>query len=665
MKKMGRKWTVLVMVIAMLAGNLPMMEANAMADENSDKIHFIGLEGLSDAILLESNGKFAMVDSGEDTDYPDGKDTRYPDRPGITKYEGYEDTVIAYMKSVGVTKDNFEFYLGTHAHSDHIGSADEVILEFEPERVYIMEYKDEYIKSEEHLWDNLYVYDNMIAAAKEVGAALIQNFDVEAPVIPEISDSESDEELDEVSTTGNPNFMFGDMAIQIMNYDDDYKTEPKNDLNETSLGVLVEVNGHRTFLAGDINNHDGDEDRIAVELGEVDVLKVGHHGMDGSTTIDFLKTLNPDYVISTGGSYGWLSAVKDRFSVLEEMAKEKGTRLYFTQEYKMQYGGEGIVLDYTGEEIVNNVPTYVSFFYQTADEPFLSCYRDGYRQKYYGFVKIDKDYYYFNNSEYAERDEWIYYRGQKYYFDEQGIMKTGWLKENGKWYYFGERGDGALRVSWFEIDGKWYFADKNGVMQTGWIESKGNRYYLDSDGVMATGWQYIGGRKLYFGDANDGALKKGWFQVDGLWYYVDSQYRLKQGWFLDDNNWYYMDQNGAAQTGWVLDGSTWYYLDARGVMQTGWVLDGSTWYYMNGSGAMLTGWVLDGNTWYYMNGSGAMQTGWVLDGNTWYYMNGSGAMQTGWVLVNGSWYYLKSNGSMAANEIIDGYRLGASGAWIQ
>ena len=155
------------------------------AASSSAKIHFFTLPSNTEAILLECNGQFGMVDSGEDNDYPTGNDPRYPSRPGIVQGQGYEDQVISYMRSVGVTQDNFEFYIGTHPHSDHIGSADEIIRAFHPKRVYIQEYKDSYISNPLALWDNLYVYDNMIAAAKEVGATLIQNFDPSAPLYPE------------------------------------------------------------------------------------------------------------------------------------------------------------------------------------------------------------------------------------------------------------------------------------------------------------------------------------------------------------------------------------------------------------------------------------------------------------------------------------------------
>ena len=113
------------------------------ASGNTTRIHFISLYGASDAILLESNGHFGMVDSGEDWDYPSGSTgSKYPYRYGITTNEGYEQQVIHYLKQLGVEKLNF--YIATHAHSDHIGSGDEIIEHFPVDCLYIAEYDDSY-----------------------------------------------------------------------------------------------------------------------------------------------------------------------------------------------------------------------------------------------------------------------------------------------------------------------------------------------------------------------------------------------------------------------------------------------------------------------------------------------------------------------------------------
>ena len=62
---------------------------------------------------------------------------------------------------------------------------------------------------------------------------------------------------------------------------------------------------------------------------------------------------------------------------------------------------------------------------------------------------------------------------------------------------------------------------------------------------------------------------------------------------------------------------------------------------------------------------GIMATGWYNDNGTWYYLSESGAMKTGWFKdTDGRWYYLQESGAMACNTTIDGYELGANGAWI-
>ncbi len=121
------------------------------------------------------------------------------------------------------------------------------------------------------------------------------------------------------------------------------------------------------------------------------------------------------------------------------------------------------------------------------------------------------------------------------------------------------------------------------------------------------------------------------------------------------------------QTGWVqLADGTWNFYDATGTkLVNNWANVGGVWYYLKADGVMATGWQQVGTTWYYLNASGAMQTGWVNDNGTWYYLQSSGAMATGWISDNGTWYYLNASGAMLANTTVDGYVLGASGAWIQ
>lgn len=103
---------------------------------------------------------------------------------------------------------------------------------------------------------------------------------------------------------------------------------------------------------------------------------------------------------------------------------------------------------------------------------------------------------------------------------------------------------------------------------------------------------------------------------------------------------------------------------------TGWVkADDGTWTFNDVTGTKLTSkWINDKGAWYYLKADGIMATGWYNDNGTWYYLNpASGAMVTGWLKDpnSGLWYYLAGSGAMLANTVVDGYRLGASGAWIK
>ena len=418
-------------------------------------IHILPFAG-TDAIVLESNGRFGIVDSGEDSDYPDGSDPRYPLRPGIVKGSGVEDAVVAYLKNLGVNSGNLEFYLGTHPHSDHIGSADEIIREFRPQRVYLAEYQDSFISDEARLWDNQYVYDRAIAAAKETGAILIQNLDPNAPVEPAPNPVEAQSDLTAVgdapqadvldaegvmerfgvdptdqddpynsellpeegiavtrsvdpnlihehapdpSTTGSPFFTLGDMNIEIVNYGDDYKFNPVPDANYFSWGVKVKAGGSTAFLAGDINNYDGDEDRLSGMIGHVDLLKLAHHGLSGSNTPSYLTALSPTYAVQTGNS-----------SNLPEYATKTLDRLgvrYFTAPEASANGYGAVVATFARDGLHLNVMKDAATYHAFNHDPRLVLYYQGLKQAYQGWKKLGGSWYWFANSAAATQNSWI------------------------------------------------------------------------------------------------------------------------------------------------------------------------------------------------------------------------------------------------------------------
>ena len=140
---------------------------------------FILSSGSSDAILVESGGWYGIIDGGEDADLPDGSDPRYPARTGIAvAAASTTEWLLQYLDDQGVNDTNVAFYLGTHAHSDHIANADDIIYKYRPKVILSPEYSDEWITDDNSLWDNQYVYDRLVTAANwavdSYGATFIQ-----------------------------------------------------------------------------------------------------------------------------------------------------------------------------------------------------------------------------------------------------------------------------------------------------------------------------------------------------------------------------------------------------------------------------------------------------------------------------------------------------------
>lgn len=708
---------------------LPAQRVSAATKATDAKIHFINLNTNNDAILLECNGAFGMVDSGEDNGYPDGSSKRYPWRAGIVKGNGQAQNVTQYLRSVGVKR--LEFYIGTHPHSDHIGNAHQIIKTFRPKRVYLRPYKDSFITNKTRLWDNLYVYDNTLKAIKEVnrqassaedGITLIQYFNKNAAYIDPLrkvknssnkktsvrtyqsastylaaADDSPNEELTDtagesadtsevtvsdaapaagiqtqeglssddmvvdytpmvpndtydaapLSLTGSskpqtarPKFTLGDgMTIEIMNYDARLSAP---DANYFCLGVKVTANGSTAFLSGDINNYRGDEDRLASQLGHVDILKLGHHGYYGSNTSGYLRRLSPDIAILTG------TTGQTRQQMWNALASTN-TRTYITTLYA---GSTGATVVNMNSKVSTNIGRSAQL-----SKKIVS-----------GYSANMKAYLYMKNGKKVVGGGFQRSGSTGYYFPagSDTPLTDRWLRLKNKWYYFGSTG--KMATGWSKIGGYWYYSNKNGVMQVGWLDHKGKKYYLTSKGYMVTGDKKIG--KYWYHFRSDGSMLTGWLKNR---YYYDEQgrwipNRSRSGWQKYDkgykwrysngtyakNTWktikgrrYHFDSNGYRATGITkIDGKT-YYFKSNGRLSTGWQTVSGQRYYFTSKG-MYTGFHSIRGKRYYFRSNGTLyrkQGLKTINGKT-YLFSSSGAIATGWQTINGKKYHFAANGAM-------------------
>lgn len=689
------------------------------------KIHFISLHSTTDAILLESNGHYGLVDSGEDWDYPDGTD--YVLRSGVTQGIGYEEQVIYYLEQFGVEK--LDFYIATHSHSDHIGTGDEILRRFPTDRLYIQEYKDEYLyaghtdpndpyytgEGDQKLWDNQYVFDTLIQAAQETGTQIIMNLDLE-------------------ENAGYRSFTMGDMTIDIMNYERDRDENgniiPVYEENCNALVVLVSAYGRTALLSSDMDPWTGGKDGLSDTVKIVNQLseKLGAAGDSGTERRAAADQIPKSYAVQNYEVWNGVTLSQpETAGVNDPSGDPEGENPNALDESKvnMNSGFSVDLLKMSHHAIDYNNTTY--FLTSVNPETVVVT---GYESFYNGRMRAcmpDADVFFTTTdsaavvaqfsadgiqTQYAKTEPgWLSYNDTEFYMDDNGRLATGYWVIDGQEYCFTKRGTAQTADGWVtdqeggqhywygdghsaksewieEADGTKKYCDENGFMTTGWKQIDSDWYYFDKNGVMAADtwigdyyvdesgkwlesyrkphWEFRGSNWYYL-NADGSCVKNQWMTIDGKLYYFNASGHMARNWNKFGSSWYYMAGDGAVKTGWCWDGSAWYYMDSSGIMQTGWLHDGNARYYLSSSGAMQKGWHWIDTAWYYFNNSGVMQTGWLLDGGAWYYLNGSGAMQKGWLLDGSTWYYLNDSGVMQKGWRWIGnawYYLNGSGAML-
>ncbi len=260
-------------IIVVAIGNkyvneIPITNETFNYENGDDRIHFLNTAN-SDCIILESNGKFALIDSGEGNENPRRK----------TEYKGYRDEVISYIKKVASDKNgyvNFEFILGTHMHYDHSGNFEAIFKDekITAEKAYFKEFNESVAtEMETGDWGNKVTYEKILKVLE------IKNI----PVISDLPDEE---------------FKFGDFTLRFLNTVTPEELYEKGE-NASSVGVIVRKGEKTAFLSADFTKDSGLEGIYVDDIGDVDLLKIGHHGYYGSSSMAFLKVLKPEITIVT------------------------------------------------------------------------------------------------------------------------------------------------------------------------------------------------------------------------------------------------------------------------------------------------------------------------------------------------------------------------------
>lgn len=213
-------------------------EENKKTDSNNTdvvKVEYIDV-GQADAILIENNKKYMLIDAGNNED---------------------GDLLVNYFKDKNIT--DFEYVVGTHPHEDHIGGMDNIIKNFNIKNYYMPD-----------CYTTTKTFEELLDALEE------KNLSFETPDI----DSE---------------FVLGDALFKVL-----YTGTDKRDLNNTSIVLRMTYKDVSFMFTGDATNVT--EKKILAKDLQSDVLKVGHHGSQYSTSDEFLDKVNPKYAIISVGT---------------------------------------------------------------------------------------------------------------------------------------------------------------------------------------------------------------------------------------------------------------------------------------------------------------------------------------------------------------------------
>ena len=194
------------------------------------------------------------------------------------------EKIVKYFKDLGITK--FKYVFGTHAHEDHIGGMDNIIENFQIEHFYMPD-----------VITTTRTFEEVLDALEE------KNIAFETP--------EEDE-----------NLTFSDTVFKVLHVGKD-----KRDLNDTSIVLKLTYKNTSYLFMGDATSS-VEKDILDKDI-KSDVLKVGHHGSQYSSTISFLKKVSPKYAIIEVGKNNSYNHPKE---VTLKKLEDLGTKIYRTDE---------------------------------------------------------------------------------------------------------------------------------------------------------------------------------------------------------------------------------------------------------------------------------------------------------------------------------------------
>lgn len=238
---------------------------------------------------------------------PDGKDMVI-DCANYNDDGEYEKKTFDYLDKY-IEDDTVEYLMLTHCDSDHVYFMDELLERYQVEKLFmpnVLAVPGTTSKDKKALQDQIDALDTSRFTDKDtVGTITYAEFFIAALTEPDC------EIILNVDPDANTNsIIIEETTYRLVfycptqEYYDDYGLNTAERKNAISPIGILEYNNRKIMLTGDSNEIN--EPLVMARTGKIDcdVLKVGHHGSETSTSNAFLDEYTFEYAIISCNSYG-------------------------------------------------------------------------------------------------------------------------------------------------------------------------------------------------------------------------------------------------------------------------------------------------------------------------------------------------------------------------
>lgn len=238
---------------------------------------------------------------------PDGKDMVI-DCANYNDDGEYEKKTFDYLDKY-IEDDTVEYLMLTHCDSDHVYFMDELLERYQVEKLFmpnVLAAPGTTSKDKKALQDQIDALDTSRFTDKDtVGTITYAEFFIAALTEP---DCEIVLNVDPDANTNS--IIIEETTYRLVfycptqEYYDDYGLNTAERKNAISPIGILEYNNRKIMLTGDSNEIN--EPLVMARTGKIDcdVLKVGHHGSETSTSNAFLDEYTFEYAIISCNSYG-------------------------------------------------------------------------------------------------------------------------------------------------------------------------------------------------------------------------------------------------------------------------------------------------------------------------------------------------------------------------